>query len=341
MANVFGILTAIVLALASFVAYKNKAAYEIEISGTANEKSTLGKSQVRLKTAQESLAKTTAERIAVDAEVVKQTDLETAQKKTNETLTQENKAKSDKVGPNKVKLDAIREKTAKVGDLTELASKMRTTKAELEEIAQSITTAEAKLANLTAQNNQAEKLSVDTKAKFERFTTGQSLPTLKTRIRTIYPTWGFVTLASGNNEGVVANSTLEVVRDGSTIAKLLVTSVETGTASASIMPDSISQDVTLMIGDQVIPSVKAVSTPVAPKRVDPVTRPAVTTPDPTATDPTATPDPTATDPTATPAVTPDPAATPAVTPDPAATPAATADPAATPAAEATPAPATN
>jgi hypothetical protein len=36
MANVFGILTAIVLALAGFVAYQNKARYETEISNPGN-----------------------------------------------------------------------------------------------------------------------------------------------------------------------------------------------------------------------------------------------------------------------------------------------------------------
>jgi hypothetical protein len=80
---------------------------------------------------------------------------------------------------------------------------------------------------------------------------GESLPSLKTSIRSIYPTWGFVTLNAGNNAGVTATSTLDVVRDGATIAKLLVTSVESRSASASIIPDSIAQDVTLMVGDRV------------------------------------------------------------------------------------------
>ncbi len=37
MANVFGIITAIILALAGFVAFKNKKAYEAEITKTGNE----------------------------------------------------------------------------------------------------------------------------------------------------------------------------------------------------------------------------------------------------------------------------------------------------------------
>ena len=56
MANVFGILTAIVLALSVFVAFKNKAAYENEITETAiRERATSSKSEERLKIAQNSL----------------------------------------------------------------------------------------------------------------------------------------------------------------------------------------------------------------------------------------------------------------------------------------------
>ena len=362
MANVFGILTAIVLALASFVAYRNKTATETEISNTGsdtdkaagiavgtkaepigkvaknakqdgpNAKAELGYQLGRLELANNNLAATIAKRTGVDAEVVKQNELKAAQEKSNEALTQENATKTAKIEPNKAKLDAIREKTSKVGDLKELASKMSKMKVELEETNQAISTAEAKLANITALNNQSEGQISTAKVKFERYISGQSLATLNTRIRAIYPSWGFVTLAVGNNAGVVANSTLEVVRDGATIAKLLVTSVETGSASASIVPDSVAQNVTLMVGDRVIPMTKAAAPvkPVAAPKA--VAKPKPATPA-APVDPAATPaDPAApVDPAAAPV---DPAAAPV---DPAATPAAPADPAAAPAAPAAPA----
>lgn len=261
MANVFGILTAIVLALAGFVAYKNKAAYEIEISNTAQEKARLAASQLRFKTAQDSLAATIVTRTGVDTEVVKLTEDETAQKKINADFKAQIETKTATAASNKEKLDEIREKTSKIGDLKELASKMRTTNAELEELAQNISSNEAKLANLTAQNTQTESQAGAMRTKFETMSSGRSLPTLNTRIRSIYPTWGFVTLAAGNSSGVVTNSMLDVVRDGSTIAKLLVTAVERNSASASIIPDSIAQDVTLMVGDRVVPAQKAAQAP--------------------------------------------------------------------------------
>ncbi len=256
MANVFGILTAIVLAISAFVAYKNKAAYETEITNTANRKTELNKSNARLKLAKENLATTTAKRNEVDSENLKLAEDEIAQKKTNGELDAQKSEKTAKVAANKEKLDDIREKTSKLGEINELAGKMKKTNAELEELAQSIAATEAKLANLNGQNVQTEKEVADLKGTLETMSMNQSLPTLSTRIRSIYPTWGFVTLSSGNASGVVTNSTLNVVRDGSTIAKLMVTAVETSTASASIIPDSVAKDVTLMVGDRVVPGQK-------------------------------------------------------------------------------------
>lgn len=258
MANVFGILTTIVLLIAGFVAVKNKAAYETEIQARQDRQADLSVSQERFKEAQDALAATIAERTEVDADIVKLTEDESAQQKANSDLESQIENKNAETASNKEKLDEIREKTAKVGDLKELAAKMRATNAELEELSQSISSTEAKLANLTASGTQAESQVNTMKKKFETISSGQSLPTLNTRIRSMYPTWGFVTLGTGNSGGVVTNSTLDVVRDGAVIAKLMVTAVERNSASASIVPDSVAQDVTLMVGDRVIPEQAAI-----------------------------------------------------------------------------------
>jgi myosin heavy subunit len=252
MANVFGILTAIVLALSIFVAFKNKAAYEERITETAVQKENLRKSEERLKIAQNNYNDTVKAKEGVDAEIAQLTDESAKVRKDTEEIKLSNETKTQKVNTNKTQLDDIRDKTARIGNIEELASKMRELGAQRVQLGQSITDNEAKLANLTAENNQAETQSTALRTKLDTFASGQSLPSLNTRIRSIYPTWGFVTLASGNNAGVVANSTLEVVRDDQTIAKLLVTAVESTTSSASIVPDSIAADVTLMVGDRVV-----------------------------------------------------------------------------------------
>lgn len=261
MAKFFGILTAIVLALAAFIANKNKSAYDEEITATNVQKATLAKSQAKLAAAEAVLTGLPIKRAEVDAEVVKLTASETDEQAANAKLDASTKEKTTKQVANKQKLDDVREKTAKTGDIKELASKMNATNAELEQLGQSITSANAKLSNLTAEASQAEAQIQASQEKFKRYSNSESLAALKTRISAIYPAWGFVTLAAGNNAGVVANSTLDVVRDGKTIAKLLVTAVESTTASASIVPDSIAADVTLMVGDRVVPGEKPTAKP--------------------------------------------------------------------------------
>lgn len=261
MAKFFGILTAIVLALAAFVANKNKTAYDEEITATNSQKAILTKSQAKLTAAEAVLTALPIKRAEVDAEVVTLTVNETDEQAANAKVDASIKEKGTKQVANKQKLDDVREKTSKTGDIKELASKMNATNAELEQLGQSITSANAKLANLTAETSQTEAQIQAGQEKFKRYSNSESLAALKTRIRAIYPTWGFVTLAAGNNAGVVANSTLDVVRDGKTIAKLLVTAVESTTASASIVPDSIAPDVTLMVGDKVVPGEKPTAKP--------------------------------------------------------------------------------
>lgn len=270
MANVFGILTAIVLALSAFIALKNKGQYETTIADTAAKKDLLVKNQARFDTAKGVLSALPAEISGVNAEVEKLTAAEGAQQKANAGYKDAAEAKTAKVAANKQKLDGIREKTNGTGNIQELASKMRTTNAELEELGQSISGAEAKLANLASQNTSSEAQVGEVKVKFESFAGGQSIASLKTRVRSIYPNWGFVTLASGNNAGVVANSTLNVVRGGETIAKLLVTAVESSSSSATIVPDSLASDATLMVGDRV----EAAPKPTAKTSAVPATVPA-------------------------------------------------------------------
>ena len=256
MANVFGILTAIALALSAFVAFKNHAAYEKDLIETATRQKELAASEDRLAKDQKILEELPIEIDGVDAEVDTLTSAENAQKKVNAGLTEKVEEKTKKIATDKEQLDGIREKTAKVGPVNELAAKIKQMNAEIEELKQGITGNEAKLANLTAQTVATDAQIADTKSKFEDFAGGRSLPSLNTRIRSIYPNWGFVTLASGNNAGVVTSSTLNVVRNDQVIAKLLVTAVESTTASASIVPDSMATDATLMVGDRVVPGLK-------------------------------------------------------------------------------------
>lgn len=256
MANILGIFTAIILAVAAYVAFKNNALFEEEIAKRATEELNRNQSQERLKIAQAELNRLPIERADVDAQFVVKTEVETGLKDSKDAMEADIEDKTDQIEANTKELDAFREKVAEIGNIGELAPKMKEMRTDLEELIQSITDNEASLANLTAQDAATAADAKNRKQELETQSRGESLPSLKTSIRSIYPTWGFVTLNAGNNAGVTATSTLDVVRDGATIAKLLVTAVESRSASASIIPDSIAQDVTLIVGDRVMTASK-------------------------------------------------------------------------------------
>ena len=257
MANIFGALTLVVLLLTAYLAFKNKGQYETEINARQQEEQRLETSQARLKAAQEKLNGINTEIPEVDAQTAQFVDAENAQKKKNDDFQAAIQTKTAAIEAGKARLDQVREKASAFGNINELAQKMRDLGSELQELSQSIDSNQAKLSNLISQNNSLEAVNNTEKSILDGYSRGESKPGLVTRIRSIYPTWGFVTLASGGAAGVAANSTLDVVRNGQVIAKLLVTAVETGSASASIIPDSVSEDVTLMVGDQVVPGSKA------------------------------------------------------------------------------------
>jgi len=252
MANVFGILTAILLALSAFIAHKNKQAYEKSIADTATAKRNLATSTDRYNLAVKNVNDTSNELDETVAETQRLNEESDTRRSRNQDLTLQLETKTATAKSNLENLEEARAKAAQISNRRELAGQMRQVRAEIEDFTQLISAAEVRLANLTADNNQADSQANALRTKLDTLTSGRSLPTLDTRIRTIYPNWGFVTLAAGNNSGVVTNSTLNVMRGGQIIARLLVTAVESNTASASIVPDSLAEDTVLMVGDRVV-----------------------------------------------------------------------------------------
>ena len=263
MSKIFGTLTLVTLAIAAFIGLKNKNAYKAEIENRQAVEAALSKTEARKKIAIEDRDETKAEKEAVLAEIPKVEAQRDDQQKANEELTKSKEAKAAEAEGNKAKLDQAREKTEGLGNIRDLAGKLGTLINESKELDDGVATAESKLASLTAENTRVEGQVAEQRKQVELRSKGESFPTLRTRVSSVYPNWGFVTLSSGNTSGVITNSTLDVVRDDEVIAKLLVTAVERNTSSASIIPDTMKEDVTISPGDLVVPGVK-VKSPATP-----------------------------------------------------------------------------
>lgn len=272
MSKIFGILTLIILAIAAFVGLKNKAAYQTEITSRQEVEAKLKTGQTKLETAQSDLAATQKDNDAAKAEIPLAKAREAEQKKINDELNATKTSKAQEVEGNKTKLDQFREKTASLGNIKDLAAKMGTISVELKDLDVAIGASESKLASLTTENNRLDAAVGEQRKQVELRSKGESFSTLKTHISAVYPNWGFVTLAAGNNAGVITNSTLDVIRNDEVIAKLLVTAVERNTSSASIIPESVQADTTLSAGDRVVPGAKLDTG--AKKSASPATTPA-------------------------------------------------------------------
>lgn len=256
MSKIFGTLTLIVLAIACFIGLKNKNAYQAEIVKRQEVEAALAKTEARKNAAIKDRDETKGEKEAVLAEIPKVETQRDDQQKANDELTKAKDAKAAEAEGNKAKLDQAREKTNSLGTIEELAGKMGTLINESKTLDDSVAGSELKLASLTTENARAESQVAEQRRQSEMRSKGESFPTLRTRVSAVYPNWGFVTLASGNTAGVIMNSTLDVVRNDEVIAKLLVTAVERNSSSASIIPDTMKEDVTLSAGDLVVPGVK-------------------------------------------------------------------------------------
>ncbi|NJM39132.1 MAG: hypothetical protein HC845_15465 [Akkermansiaceae bacterium] len=256
MSTLLGILTALIIASAGFVWYKNDQSYKAKLEERETEIARESKTEMKLKDVTEELEVLPGQVSEAEAANEKLVASEAAAAKMNEELKATAEAVAAKVSEGKAKLDELRKQTEGMGDVKDLAAKMRGMVVQREEVVQMFTAAESELASMTAKDTAAKAAVEEARTNLAKYSKGESLSSLETRIRNIYPNWGFVTLASGDNGGVISNSTLDVVRDGQTIAKLMVTAVESTTASASIIPDSMDSDVTLRVGDRVVPGQK-------------------------------------------------------------------------------------
>jgi hypothetical protein len=267
MSKVFGTIAAVLLAASAFIAMKNQDAYKAEIKAYSGDEGSGG-----------AVGGAKAVKVSTEKELSKQQKRRTgAVEKQGGYLAEATKAQEDldaatilydKAGQeveslkkehknNGVEIANANEEFKGLPDHKELVPKIKRMRAELSQATSEITKQEARLANLT-QQNAATKVKIDGIRELVNLqNSGESFPTLKTRISAIYRNWGFVIITAGDKQGVVTDSVLDVMRGGEVIGKLKVTAVEEGRASADIVLDSVAVGTTLQSGDTVVAERKA------------------------------------------------------------------------------------
>ncbi len=256
MSKIIGIIAAVVLVIATFVAFKNQKAYEVEINNlrAANTEKVrtvaeLEAQQKRFKeaeTSKESFALKLVETGKSLATAIREYD---DLKKEISTLEQTFDDKAREIASAN---DVLKDLPAPDA----LIPKLKRLKNQLVEAQEGIANEETRVAKLNQQNQDCDQKIEALSQIISDYTQGRSLASMSTSIRAIYSGWGFVILDGGDNEGVVPGSVLEVVRADEVIAKLQVTAVETGRAAADIIKESMAPGEALRAGDRVRPEQK-------------------------------------------------------------------------------------
>ena len=84
------------------------------------------------------------------------------------------------------------------------------------------------------------------------------------RVLAINGGWNFAVISIGDKQGAAMNNTMLVVRDGTPIGKVRITTVEANTSIADILPGSLARGVTIQPGDKVIYEGRTPATGTAP-----------------------------------------------------------------------------
>lgn len=253
MANILGILTALILAFSAFIALKNKEEYTAQKAVTESELS----KRVRNTKNFEGLNKTIAELEAERDEAKQSRDeltanLEEQQKKNDEAGKQSGIAKRDLEETN-FRLAEKTKELEELGEIKDLGPKIEGITISIQELEDELAILSTQNSRLRGQKNESSAKLEAIKGKLSDITSGRSLPSMKTRIGSVSKSLGFVTLAGGMNAGVIGGSKVAVVRNGEKIAELNVTAVSTNAATADVIQSTVKEGESVSVGDSVIP----------------------------------------------------------------------------------------
>jgi len=253
MVNTFGILSAIVLLFAAFVAFKNKEEYTEQISETKiqvgkrdrNTKNFEGlRADIDLLNKEKDTANKSRDELQVKVE---------EQKETNAGIQKEADASEATLKETKDRLTEKTETLKELGEIEKLAGKIEGLTISIQDLEDQQTILTTENSRLRGQKNDTDERLAAIKKKLSDMTGGRSLATMRTKIKSISSSLGFVTLNGGLKDGVVGGSKVAVMRGGEKIGELSITAVTENSATADVVQSSLKGGTKVRAGDTVIP----------------------------------------------------------------------------------------
>ncbi len=252
MANTFGILTALVLAFATLVAFKNKKSLQGELDRIANQENRLKVQKEELKKLGQDIDQLDSETANFDAErQTKEAEIEQQNAK-NAGVEAQIADKEAEAKEFETKADEAEEFLKEIGDVDDLIPELGRLKTSIAQLDDDLAIAQTAVSQLENKKTDDATTSQNLSSQLSQRNSGKSY-FVSARVKSIYRNWGFVTLNAGDSSGVVAKSKLKVMRGDNELARLIVTAVEANTATANIIPSSIDPENDISIGDVIIP----------------------------------------------------------------------------------------
>ncbi len=175
-------------------------------------------------------------------------------------LTQLQKEKSDlqsKVGANQDEIASLQkrieeaEKTAKPAASPAAASTPEL-QAQLDDARQQLDSAEKEKAFLSEKLQTTQQRSTQPQEEKKRREAGARKPSVRGNVLAVNQAYNFVVLNLGARQGVEPNSEMLVLREGTLIGKIRISSVEPATAIGDIITSSLARGVQVQPGDIVV-----------------------------------------------------------------------------------------
>jgi hypothetical protein len=195
----------------------------------------------------------------VSAVAAKASEAEVKARKAEADLAQTQKEKSDlqaRLQANESELAGLQKRldevAAKPADTNPGAASPAELQAQLEEARRLLDSAEREKAFLSEKLSSNQTRSVQPEQETKRREAGAGRLGLRGTVLAVNQAYNFVVLSLGGRQGVEANSEMLVLRSGTLIGKIRISSVEPTTAIGDIVTSSLARGVQVQPGDIVI-----------------------------------------------------------------------------------------
>jgi myosin heavy subunit len=137
-------------------------------------------------------------------------------------------------------------------DAEGIAQKVNQLNAALAKAETDLAEAQQVQATLTRRTEEAESKLASVQQQVRGYQEKITQTGIQGRVLAYNPGWNFVVLNVGDRQGIRANASMIVVRNGQRVARVRVTSVEPTTAIADVLPGTLGRGETVQPGDTVI-----------------------------------------------------------------------------------------